>query len=170
MKLSKRKIDQLCTMFWGRSPNCKGAEIKHRDAAIFACLVNHDSGFIESDTDDHRVKITVFGEGLDKAEITVSLPDAQNLAVNIDRMSWASIGEDVLREAMKHKTYTITKPQIAELADAIALLDWIKNRVPDEIPEKAEAAVKSVRCRALLEALLYDDAPSVYATEEEIAP
>ncbi|MDA8254164.1 MAG: hypothetical protein M0Z99_00765 [Betaproteobacteria bacterium] len=71
---------------------------------------------------------------------------------------------------MSEKTYTLTQPQIAELADAISLLDWIKNRVPDEIPEKAEAAVKVARCHALLEALLYGAAPSVYApteTEEE---
>lgn len=64
------------------------------------------------------------------------------------------------------KTYTITQLQIAELADAIALLDWIKNRVPDEIPEKAEAAVKATRCHALLEAVLYDDAPLVYAPDD----
>jgi hypothetical protein len=74
---------------------------------------------------------------------------------------------------MSEKTYTITQPQIAELADAIALLDWLKNRVPDEIPEKAEAAVKAARCHALLEAVLYDDAPSVYGPadpEEETYP
>lgn len=69
------------------------------------------------------------------------------------------------------KTYTITQPQIVALADAIALLDWIKNRVPDEIPEKAEAAVKAVRCHAILEEVLYDDAPSVYGPKEkEIRP
>ncbi|MDA8258356.1 MAG: hypothetical protein M0Z99_22460 [Betaproteobacteria bacterium] len=64
------------------------------------------------------------------------------------------------------KTYTITQPQIAELADAIALLDWIKNRLPDESPEKADAAVAAIRCHALLEAVLSDDAPSVYAAAE----
>lgn len=68
---------------------------------------------------------------------------------------------------MSEKTYTITQPQIAELAEAIALMDWIKNRLPDEMPEKAEAAVKATRCHAILEAVLYDDAPSVYALKEE---
>lgn len=68
---------------------------------------------------------------------------------------------------MSEQTYTITQPQIAELADAIALLDWIKNRVPDEIPEKAEAAIKAVHCHAILEAVLYDDAPSVYGPKEK---
>lgn len=68
---------------------------------------------------------------------------------------------------MSEKNYTLTQPQIAELADSIALLDWIKNRLPDECPEKAEAAVKAERCHALLEAVLYDDAPTVYAPDEE---
>ncbi len=67
---------------------------------------------------------------------------------------------------MSEKTYTLTLPQIAELADAIALLVWIKNRVPDETPEKAEAAVKAMRCHALLEAVLYDDALAVYGPAE----
>lgn len=67
---------------------------------------------------------------------------------------------------MSEKTYTLTLPQVHELADAIALLDWIKNRVPDETPEKAEAAVTAMRCHALLEALLYDDAPAVYGPAE----
>ncbi len=68
------------------------------------------------------------------------------------------------------KTYTITQPQIAELANAIALLDWIKNCLPDAMPEKAEAAVKATRCHAILEEVLYDDAPSVYgpADQEEV--
>lgn len=64
---------------------------------------------------------------------------------------------------MNEKTYTITGTQVAELAEAIALLDWIKNRLPDESPEKADAALAAIRCHALLEALLHDDAPSVYA-------
>lgn len=64
---------------------------------------------------------------------------------------------------MSEKTYTITQPQVAELANAIALLDWIKNCLPDAMPEKAEAAVMAVRCHATLEAVLYDDAASVYA-------
>lgn len=67
---------------------------------------------------------------------------------------------------MSKQTYAITQPQIAELADAIALLDWIKNRLPDESPEKTEATVKAMRCHAMLEALLDDDAPSVYAPED----
>lgn len=67
---------------------------------------------------------------------------------------------------MSEKAYTITQPQIAELADAIALLDWVKNRLPDESPEKAEAHVKATRCHAMLEALLYEDAPSVYAPDD----
>lgn len=67
---------------------------------------------------------------------------------------------------MSEKTYTISQLQIAELADAIALLDWVKNRLPDESPEKAEAHVKATRCHAMLEALLYDDAPSVYAPDD----
>lgn len=65
------------------------------------------------------------------------------------------------------KAYTITQPQIAELAEAISLLDWIKNRLPDAMPEKAEAAVAATRCHALLEAVLVDEAPAVYAPEEE---
>ena len=68
---------------------------------------------------------------------------------------------------MSGKTYTLTQPQIAELADAIALLDWVKNRLPDECPEKAEAAVMAVRCHATLEAVLYDDAPSVYGPKDQ---
>lgn len=67
---------------------------------------------------------------------------------------------------MSEKVYTITQPQIVELANAIALLDWIKNCLPDASPEKAEAAVKATRCHALLEALLYDDAASVYAPDD----
>lgn len=68
---------------------------------------------------------------------------------------------------MSEKPYTITQPQIAELAQAVALMDWIKNRLPDEMPEKAEAAARATRCHAILEAVLYDDAPTVYAPEEE---
>lgn len=67
---------------------------------------------------------------------------------------------------MSEKTYTITQPQVSELADAIALLDWVKNRLPDECPEKSEAAVKAVRCHALLESVLYDDAAVVYAPDD----
>lgn len=67
---------------------------------------------------------------------------------------------------MSTKTYLITQPEIAELADAIALLDWIKNCLPDALPEKAEAAVKATRCHALLEAVLYEDAPTVYAPDD----
>lgn len=70
------------------------------------------------------------------------------------------------------KTYIITQPQIAELATAIALMDWIKNALPDAYPEKAEAAVRATRCHAILEDVLYDDATSVYgpAETEEIQP
>lgn len=68
---------------------------------------------------------------------------------------------------MSDKTYALTKPQLEQLADAIALLDWIKNRLPDESPEKAEAAGMANRCHALIESLLGDDAASVYATEPE---
>ncbi|MDT3707458.1 MAG: hypothetical protein ROZ09_11570 [Thiobacillus sp.] len=65
------------------------------------------------------------------------------------------------------KTYAITRAQVVELADAICLLDWIKNRLPDESPEKAEAAVKAEYCHAMLEALLRDDATTLYSNEEE---
>ena len=65
------------------------------------------------------------------------------------------------------KTYAITQPEIVELADAICLLDWIKNRLPDESPEKAEAVVKVTRCHVLLEAVLHDDAGTVYCNDHE---
>lgn len=68
---------------------------------------------------------------------------------------------------MENRAYTITHPQIAELAQAIALMDWIKNCLPDAMPEKAEAAVMATRCHATLEAVLYDDAASVYAPDEK---
>jgi hypothetical protein len=61
------------------------------------------------------------------------------------------------------KTYAITHAELAVLADAIALLDWVKNRLPDECPEKSEAAGMSARCHALIETLLGDDATSVYS-------
>lgn len=65
------------------------------------------------------------------------------------------------------RTYAITRAQIVELADALCLLDWIKNRLPDESPEKAEAAVKAEYCHAMLEAVLRDDAPTVYCNDHE---
>ncbi|MHB1053495.1 MAG: hypothetical protein ACYCZT_10560 [Thiobacillus sp.] len=64
---------------------------------------------------------------------------------------------------MSEKTYAITHAELAALADAIALLDWIKNRLPDECPEKSEAAATSTRCHALIETLLGEDASSVYS-------
>ena len=67
---------------------------------------------------------------------------------------------------MVDKTYTITQSQISKLSDAISLLDWIKNRLPDESPEKTEASVRAMCCHAMLEALLDDDAPSVYGPED----
>lgn len=72
---------------------------------------------------------------------------------------------------MSEKVYTITQPQIAELANAIALLDGIKNCLPSASPDVAEAAVRANRCHAILEAVLYDDAPIVYPNQdaEEIA-
>jgi hypothetical protein len=60
------------------------------------------------------------------------------------------------------KTYAITHAQIFELAEAICLLDWLKKRVPDESPDKAEAAVRAERCHALLEEVLHDDAGTLY--------
>lgn len=64
------------------------------------------------------------------------------------------------------KTYPITQPQLAVLADAIGLLDWIKNRLPDECPEKAEAAIKAEVCHELIETMLGDDGISVYGPAE----
>lgn len=64
------------------------------------------------------------------------------------------------------KTYPATHVELATLADAIALLDWIKNRLPDECPEKAEAEAKVNQCHALIETLLGDDAASVYSQAE----
>lgn len=72
-----------------------------------------------------------------------------------------------MKKPDENKPYAITYAQIVELADAICLLDWIKKRLPDESPEKAEAAVKAVRCHALLEAVLYDDAGTVYCRDHE---
>ena len=70
-------------------------------------------------------------------------------------------------------TYLITQTELQQLADAIALLDWVKNRLPDECPEKAEAAAKAPLCHALIETLLGKDAASVYSSadlEEEPTP
>lgn len=68
------------------------------------------------------------------------------------------------------KTRLITCAELALLPNAIALLDWVKNRLPDECPEKSEAAVSVNQCHALIETLLGDDAASVYgpAESEEI--
>lgn len=65
------------------------------------------------------------------------------------------------------KTYAITHDQIDELADAICLLDWIKNHLSDASPEKAEAAVKAIRCHALLEGVLGDDAGTLYSNDQQ---
>ena len=64
------------------------------------------------------------------------------------------------------KNFLITQSEIAQLADAIALLDWIKNRLPDESPDKSEAEAKAISCHALLEGLLGDDSPAVYSPAE----
>jgi hypothetical protein len=64
------------------------------------------------------------------------------------------------------KTYAVTHADLAQLAGAIALLDWIKNRLPDECPEKGEAEAKVNHCHALIETLLGDDAASVYSPDE----
>lgn len=64
------------------------------------------------------------------------------------------------------KTHLITTADLATLADAIALLDWIKNRLPDECPEKREAGVRSIQCHALIETLLGEDAIGVYGPAE----
>jgi hypothetical protein len=64
------------------------------------------------------------------------------------------------------KTYPITQPELAQLAGAIELLDWIKNRLPCECPEKSEAEVKVNQCHALIETLLGEDATSVYRPDE----
>lgn len=64
------------------------------------------------------------------------------------------------------KTYLITYAELEKLADAISLLDRIKNRVPDECPEKADAEAASIQCHALIETLLGDDATGVYSPDE----
>lgn len=64
------------------------------------------------------------------------------------------------------KTYLITKTELQKLAEAIALMDWIKNRLPDECPEKSEAEATINHCHALIETLLGEDAASVYSHAE----
>lgn len=69
--------------------------------------------------------------------------------------------------------YAITLDQVHRLTNAIELLDWIKNRIPDASPEKAEAAVTVACCHAVLESVLGIDASKVYGTaepEEETRP
>jgi hypothetical protein len=71
---------------------------------------------------------------------------------------------------MTSKTYPITRPVLSALADAVCLLDWIKNRLPDECPEKAEAAALAPICHQLIADVLGADEPLVYGkTEQEHA-
>ena len=58
--------------------------------------------------------------------------------------------------------YPITRDDIQEFVNAVELLDWTKNCLPDESPEKAEAAVKVASCHAVIERVLGNDASSVY--------
>jgi len=101
----------------------------------------------------------VFGAAL-------SLDDAHKLGEHLDLLSAIGMGETILESPPPPKTYPLTQPELAQLADAIALLDWVKNRLPDECPEKSEAAGVSARCHALIETLLGDDAKSVYGPAE----
>lgn len=62
--------------------------------------------------------------------------------------------------------HSITTAEVQELANAVELLDWIKNRLPDASPEKAEGAVKVARCHAVLERVLESEAWRVYGPAE----
>lgn len=68
---------------------------------------------------------------------------------------------------MSEKTYTITLAQLDILADAICLLDWMRHRLPDECPEKPEAAAIAPVCHQLIADVLGADEHLVYGKPDQ---
>lgn len=167
MKLSKKKIELLRAGEWGRSLNSTD---KGPDAFAHAVLVVNSCRPDGDEDDDHRVHITLHGESLDKAELTLSLPSAMNFADAINRMAWASLGEDVFREAMRFKTYAAALDDIRLLADVTAQLDHMKNLLPAECAAVHESFVLVNQAHTILERILGDDVALVYAQIDEEQP
>lgn len=68
---------------------------------------------------------------------------------------------------MSEKTYAISLAQLAILADAIGLLDYMRHRLPDECPEKPEAAAIAPICHQLIADVLGADEHLVYGKSDE---
>lgn len=68
------------------------------------------------------------------------------------------------------KTYAITHDQLAQLAEAMQLLDWMKNSLSDASPDKREAAISANQGHALIATVLGEDDHLIYGpTEQEQA-
>ncbi len=65
------------------------------------------------------------------------------------------------------KTYTITAAQLDILADAISLLDWMRHRLPDECPERPEAAAIAPISHQIIADVLGADEHLVYGKSDE---